>query len=79
MMAQTCEGITASARQCQKAANRFYLDSDDQVIRAYCAQHSNGHGPNRMLRPYMWEYSRIVDVNGHTLARMPRFGPIVGR
>lgn len=59
-----CDGVTGSARLCRRRARFLYLDASGRIVARYCAQHHDGRGPSRLLRPYPWTYSRIIDVTG---------------
>lgn len=55
-----CNGVTRSARRCQRKPTVDYVQKDDTVVAHYCTQHANGAGVMRLLLPYAWEFDRTT-------------------
>jgi hypothetical protein len=59
-----CDGITRNARQCKREASKHFETRDGRCIAHYCPQHAAGAGPTRLLRPFAWEYDRVLTYRG---------------
>jgi hypothetical protein len=62
----SCATPTRHLGHCSRSVRYAYVLSDrrkgDVIVRTVCWQHFGSHGPERLLRPFAWEYSYVLDL-----------------
>jgi hypothetical protein len=61
----TCATPTRHLGQCRHSVRFAYVLADrhgERIVRTVCWQHFGSHGPERLLRPFAWEYSYVLDL-----------------